>query len=113
MFRVTAQCSLDGVGVWDFVRRARADEAEDKAVALVEKLGGKVTRDEKLPGKPVAGVALFFSAVTDAELKELAALKNLTYLDRAHHESDERERDEGTGRTSRTSPTSTRARNKR
>ena len=34
-------------------RPARADDAEDKAVAFVEKLGGEVTRDEKLPGKPV------------------------------------------------------------
>ena len=35
-----------------------ADDAEDKAVAFVEKLGGKVTRDEKLPGKPVIRVHL-------------------------------------------------------
>src|SRR5205823_721280 len=36
----------------------RADEAEDKAVAFVKGLGGKVTRDEKLPGKPVISVSL-------------------------------------------------------
>ncbi len=65
---------------------ARADEAEDKAVALVEKFGGKVTRDDKAPGKPVVGVSLFTGPgkvnlkVTDAGLKELAALKNLTTL---------------------------------
>lgn len=29
---------------------AQADDAEDKAVALVEKLGGKVRRDETLAG---------------------------------------------------------------
>jgi hypothetical protein len=34
----------------------RADEAEDKAVAFVEKLGGRATRDEKAPGKPVITV---------------------------------------------------------
>ena len=60
----------------------RADDAEDKAVAFVEKLGGKVTRDEKAPGKPVVTVFLSGSKkVTDADLKELAALKNLTTLD--------------------------------
>jgi internalin A len=57
-----------------------ADDAEDKAVAFVEKLGGRVARDEKLPGKPVNGVQLSFSAVTDAGLKELAPLQNLTRL---------------------------------
>jgi hypothetical protein len=36
----------------------RADEAEDKAVALVKKLGGKVTRDDQQPGHPVVTVCL-------------------------------------------------------
>ena len=58
----------------------RADDAEDKAVAFVEKLRGQVTRDEKAPGKPVIKVNLFGSEVTDAGLKELAPLKNLTVL---------------------------------
>ena len=58
-----------------------ADEAEDKAVSLVEKLSGNVTRDNKAPGKPVVGVTLANPKVTDAELKELGALKNLTTLD--------------------------------
>src|SRR5208282_1519926 len=34
----------------------RADEAEDRAVRAVEKLGGKVTRDEKVEAKPVIRV---------------------------------------------------------
>ena len=59
---------------------ARADDAEDKAVAFFEKLGGKVTRDDKIPGKPVTGVNLYRTHVTDAGLKELAALKKLTSL---------------------------------
>lgn len=58
----------------------RADDAEDKAVAVVEKMGGKITRDEKLPGKPVVATDLFGPKVTDAGLKELAPLKNLTTL---------------------------------
>ena len=57
---------------------ARADDAEDKAVAFVEKLGGTVVRDEKAPGKPVVTVNLGGKRVTDTGLKELAALKALT-----------------------------------
>src|SRR5438093_1309967 len=57
---------------------ARADEAS--AVKAVEKLGGKVTRDDKLPGKPVIGVRLHEIGVADAALKELADLKQLTWL---------------------------------
>src|SRR5438132_12177720 len=60
----------------------RADEAS--AVKAVENLGGKVTRDDKLPGKPVIGVnlgALVMGKVTDAGLKELKDLKQLTSLD--------------------------------
>ena len=58
---------------------ARADEAS--AVKAVENLGGKVTRDDKLPGKPVIGVNLAGTGVTDAGLKELKHLKQLTRLD--------------------------------
>ena len=57
---------------------ARADEAS--AVKAVEDLGGKVTRDDKLPGKPVIGVHLHEIGVTDAALKELKDLKQLTWL---------------------------------
>ena len=61
-----------------------ANDCEDKAAAFVEKLGGKVVRDEKLPGKPVIEVNLCDGAVTDAGLKELAALKSLTALNLGH-----------------------------
>jgi hypothetical protein len=54
--------------------------AEDKAVQFVEKLGGRVTRDNKASGKPVVAVNLGGTKVTDAGLKELAPLKNLTEL---------------------------------
>ena len=60
---------------------ARADEAS--AVKAVEKLGGKVTRDDKLPGKPVIGVnlgGLVPGKVTDAGLKELKDLTQLKEL---------------------------------
>jgi hypothetical protein len=51
----------------------RADEAEDKAVAFVQKLGGKVTRAAYGPGKPVVAVGLRQTQVTNAGLKELTA----------------------------------------
>src|SRR4051812_13455620 len=58
---------------------ARADEAS--AVKAVEKLGGKVTRDDKLPGKPVIEVNLLGTEATDASLKEcLKELKDLKQL---------------------------------
>src|SRR5947208_8506214 len=57
---------------------AQADEAS--AVKAVENLGGKVTRDDKLPGKPVIGVNFNPGVVTDAVLKELKDLKQLASL---------------------------------
>ncbi len=57
----------------------RADEAEEKAVQAVEKLGGYVRR-EKADVKPVVAVHLIGERVTDAGLKEVAALKQLQTL---------------------------------
>src|SRR5204862_7026548 len=57
----------------------KADEAS--AVKAVENRGGKVTRDDKLPGKPVIGVNLYGANVTGAGLKELKDLNQLTSLD--------------------------------
>jgi internalin A len=57
-----------------------ADEAEDKAVAAVKKLGGKVKRDDKDPAHPVVGVDLSRIKLTVEDMKELAALKNLQTL---------------------------------
>jgi len=59
-----------------------ADDAEAKAVAFVEKLGGKAIRDDKAQGKPVRSVVLGGNVrVTDAGLKELKELKSLQTLD--------------------------------
>jgi internalin A len=57
----------------------RADE--DAAVRAIESLGGKVTRDDKAPGKPVVKVVLSGSRVTDAGLKELKQLKQINSLE--------------------------------
>jgi len=56
----------------------RADEAT--AVKAIEKLGGTVTRDAKLPRKPIVGVNLGGTDVTDAGVKELKELKSLQTL---------------------------------
>ena len=58
---------------------ARADDAEVKAIALVKKLGGRIERDEKAPGKPIIQVSLGTDA-TDKDLKELAAFKSIGTL---------------------------------
>src|SRR5262245_34971583 len=56
----------------------RADEAA--AVKMIEKLGGKVTRDAEIAGEPIVGVNLFRSPVTAAELKHLKEIKSLKKL---------------------------------
>ena len=59
MFRVIAfALAVAGLGL---TSSARADEAEDKAVAMVEALRGKVKRDDKAPGNPVVEVNLNLS----------------------------------------------------
>jgi Leucine-rich repeat (LRR) protein len=57
-----------------------ADEAEDKAVKAIEKLGGQYGRDEKAKGKPIVRVFLLGPKVKDAGLKLLAGLKQLKLL---------------------------------
>ena len=70
----------DGAGAWVLSESSWSADAEAKAVAAVERLGGTVTRDEERPGKPVVEVHLGFSKATDADLKELATLKRLQVL---------------------------------
>jgi hypothetical protein len=53
---------------------------EDQAVTAIEKLGGKVVRDDKDPAKPVVTVDLSNTPVTDAGLKELAGLRGVQTL---------------------------------
>src|SRR5262249_12679584 len=53
---------------------------ERQAVAAIEKLGGKVTRDEASPGKPVVKVDLSLSGVTDAGLAPVQGLRRLQAL---------------------------------
>jgi hypothetical protein len=58
-----------------------ADDREAEAVAVIEKLGGKVERDPNREGQPVFKVKLGSTAVTDDDLKCLKELKDLRLLD--------------------------------
>jgi len=62
------------------VEVVRADEAEDRAVRAIKGLGGSITRKDKTPGSPVIGLRLWGPEIRDAELKELAFLKQLQSL---------------------------------
>src|SRR5579872_2924211 len=57
-----------------------ADEAEDRAVAAVKKLGGTVIRDDKAPGRPVIGINLAFTKAKDADLKIIPPIMGLRWL---------------------------------
>jgi internalin A len=55
-------------------------DREEAAVNAILKLGGEVTKDEKLPGRPVVHVQLSGAGVTDSDLKNLKELKDLWWL---------------------------------
>jgi len=59
----------------------QASGQEDKAVQSIEALGGRVYRDEKLPGRPVVEVYLGDTKITDPDLKVLKELKGLKIID--------------------------------
>src|SRR5689334_372247 len=59
---------------------AWADQAEDRAISLVKYLGGKVER-ERSQKQPVVTVILNGTKVTDADLMDLAALRQLQSLE--------------------------------
>lgn len=68
--------------VFVFAVALRADDAESAAGKWVEKVGGKTTRDAKLPGNPVVAVSFgpLNKAMTNDGLKELKAFPNLKSL---------------------------------
>ena len=59
----------------------KRSDAEKKAIAAIKKLGGKVTFAERKPGKPVIGVSLFNTKITNAGLVHLEGLTKLQTLD--------------------------------
>src|SRR5262249_41914234 len=63
---------------------AAADErsaGEQKAIEVVQKLGGKITLDQDAPGKPVVAVDFRNSNVRDSDLPCLKAFPRLQKLD--------------------------------
>jgi formylglycine-generating enzyme required for sulfatase activity/Leucine-rich repeat (LRR) protein len=54
---------------------------QEKAIAMIDKLGGEVTLDEKRPEKSVIGVEMRHTKVTDGDLEHLIELPNLQSLD--------------------------------
>ena len=64
---------------------AEASKEQAKAVAEIEKIGGKVAFDEESPDKPVIGVDLMGNTkLTDAGLKSPKGLDTLQSLDLGH-----------------------------
>jgi uncharacterized protein YjbI with pentapeptide repeats len=68
--------------------QARADAARDtteaQAAAMIEARGGKLTRDESSPGKPIVKVDLAGTSVSDADLIHLRSLAHLSELNLAN-----------------------------
>lgn len=69
----------------DHGRDASATSSKDAVIGEIERLGGKVELDEKLPAKPIVKIDLHSTQVTDADLVFLKdakkELKELRYLD--------------------------------
>ena len=57
-----------------------ADQPEDRSVAAIEALGGRVNRNDQGPRAPVIRVDLSSTKATDNDLKALATLKDLQWL---------------------------------
>jgi Leucine-rich repeat (LRR) protein len=77
--RFVARVAIVGLFCAAPVARA-ADEAEEKAVAELQKMGGKIERDMKEPAKPVIGVNLSLTQVSDEGLAQLERLPKLKRL---------------------------------
>lgn len=61
--------------------RSRAEDAEEKALKVVERRGGSVRREGNMSKGAVIEVNLHGSSIPDDDLKELVAFKKLVVLD--------------------------------
>lgn len=57
-----------------------ANESKEDALAAIKKLGGRVTFDEKSPGKPLVGVDFHNSKRADAEVEQVKGRMRLQDL---------------------------------
>ena len=75
-------CVLGGLSV-DVPRAGAADDdpRRDPVVALVERLGGELRRDEGAPGRPIVEVRLGTTRVTDEQFGALRGLSSMRTLD--------------------------------
>ncbi len=64
----------------DPIAVATPEITEEAAVQAVEKLGGKIARNDRLPNKPVTSINLADAGLTDADLRAVAACKQLRTL---------------------------------
>jgi hypothetical protein len=62
-------------------RAAELDSARDKAVAAIQRVGGRISVDETAPGRPVIAVDFRRNKILDADLKALAEFPHLKKLD--------------------------------
>ena len=69
---------------WSIAADSDADEA--KAIAAVEKLGGKVLLDDESPNKPVIAIDLGKTKIADADLDLVKAFSQLETLNLDHTE---------------------------
>src|SRR5204863_2995101 len=60
---------------------AEGDPVRDRVVALIERLGGQTRREENAPGRPVIGIRLATTRISDDQLGELRNLTSLRSLD--------------------------------
>src|SRR5205807_947751 len=58
-----------------------AGDAEQKALAAIVKLSGRIVRDDSKPGRPVVTLSLGSTNATDAHMKEITGLTELRTLD--------------------------------
>src|SRR5215469_18628783 len=54
---------------------------QDRAVAVLKKLGAKITTDDARPGHPVIAVSFAYRPIADADLAALKDLPTLESLD--------------------------------
>ena len=58
-----------------------ADAAQEKVAAALEKLGGKILRNDKEKTRPILVVDLRESKITNADLQQVATLTDVMNLD--------------------------------
>ena len=80
MFFVTHLLTVSAL-LFSFAPAPQAEGGRERAVALVERLGGTYEVDPEAAGRPIVKIDLHGTAVTDDDLEALAGLGGLRHLD--------------------------------